>query len=654
MVMATRWGLVLLSLLLAAGAPAQSPTLLSAVFQDHGVLQRDRPITVWGHAAIGEVVTVSLGSASARVAADASGRWSTVLPPLSAGGPWVLEAQGSSGSHQSASDILLGDVFLCSGQSNMELSVQGASDSWNEIHHSANDTIRLLHIAHAASPTPQVDFNGPVNWQVAGPETVADWSAACFFFARELQPSIGVPIGLVQATWGGSNIRPWMSAAAFQAAGGYERALKTLALYAKDQNAGQKQFAAQWEEWWRRASGERVGTEPWSMEASAASDWRAAPPGLGDWRGWGMADLADFTGSVWYKTTLTLTAAQAKSAVTLSLGAINQVDETWLNGHALGNTFGYETERRYAIVPGLLHAGANVLVINVSSTYAAGGLLNGGAPRALQLASRESIPLTGSWQFRPVPGAIGYPPRAPWEPIGGLTTLYNSMIAPLGAFEFRGVLWYQGESNTDEAQTYQALLSGMMTDWRRKFGPGLPFLIVQLPNFGAPPATPMESGWAGVREAQRLAVAGDPHAGLAVTIDIGEPRNLHPGNKQDVAKRLARVAGHVIYRQGFAPSGPTPRRATRRSGRIAMEFGDVERGLLAYSHDTPIGFELCGDATDSCRFVDGSIDGSRVMLQIPNGVSPTRVRYCWADSPVCTLHDFSGLPTGPFETRIAE
>lgn len=645
-------------LLLASGARAQSSSLLHSIFQDHGVLQRDRPITVWGRAASGEVVTVSLGGQSARATADAAGRWSAVLPAMSAGGPLVLTAQGSSGARQSAGDILVGDVFLCSGQSNMELNVQGASDSWNEIRRSANDAIRLLNVAHATSPTPLVAFKEPVAWKVAAPDTVAEWSAACFFFARELQPSIRIPIGLVQATWGGSNIRPWMSIAALQANGGYDRSLKNLALYAKDENAAQKQFAALWEEWWRSVSGDRVGAEPWGEHPSAAArtggDWRAAPPGLGDWRNWGMVDLDDFTGSIWYRTTLSLTAAQAASARALSLGAINQVDETWINGRALGNTFAYGSDRKYAVARGMLQAGDNILVVNVSSTYGGGGLLNGGAPRVLELTGGETVPLTAPWQFRMVPPAIGSPPRTPWESVGGLATLYNAMIAPLGGYGFRGALWYQGESNTGEAQTYQTLLSGMMADWRRQFGADLAFLIVQLPNFGTPPATTAESGWATVREAQRLAVANDAHAGLAVTIDIGEAHNLHPGNKQDVAKRLARAAGHVIYGQPFAPSGPTARRAARRGGRIALEFADVERGLLAYSHDTPIGFELCADSVDTCRFADGSIDGSQVMLSIPNGLSPTRVRYCWADSPICTLYDFSGLPAGPFELQITD
>jgi sialate O-acetylesterase len=450
-------------LALAATAHTEPPALLHPIFQDHAVLQRDRPITVWGHAAGGEAVSVALGSASARVTADGSGRWSTILPPMSAGGPFVLTAQGSSGTRQAVSDILVGDVYLCSGQSNMELRVQEAGDSYNEIHHSSNDMIRLLNIAHAVSPTPLPAFKGPVAWQLAAPDTVPDWSAACFFFARELEQSVHVPIGLVQATWGGSNIRPWISAAALQAAGGYEHSLKTLALYARDENAAQRQFAAQWEEWWRGAAGERKGNEPWNLapptKATDTGDWREPPPALGDWRTWGMAALEDFTGSLWYRTTLSLTAAQAASATALSLGAINQVDETWINGHALGNTFGYGTDRLYSLPLGILHAGDNVLVINVSSTYGGGGLLNGGASRALHLAGGESIPLTGRWQFRTVPAAAGYPPRAPWESVGGLATLYNAMIAPLGAVVSRRVQYRRSANLSGAAHRHDGGLA---------------------------------------------------------------------------------------------------------------------------------------------------------------------------------------------------
>jgi sialate O-acetylesterase len=643
--------------MLAAGPRAQASPLLHEIFQDHGVLQRDRPIVVWGDAAAGEVLTLSLGSSSIGTTADAHGRWKALLPAMSAGGPYSLAIQGSSGASQSISDVLIGDVFLCSGQSNMELPVLRAADSQNEINNSANNTIRMLTAEHAVSPVPLEHFKSAVAWEVAAPDTVPHWSATCFFFARELQASTHVPIGLLHSSWGGSNIRPWMSAAALRAVG-YDSALKVLATYASDQAAAQQQFAAQWQQWWRDKTKDRAGEEPWSAPASKSAatasppgQWRPAPAGLGDWRTWGVPELQRFTGAVWLRTKLTLTAAQAKLGATLNLGPINQVDETWINGNALANTFGYETVRSYGVAPGVLHAGDNLIVINVLSTYGAGGLLDNHAVRELRLDNGTSISMNGRWEYRVVPPAIGYPPRAPWESVGGLTTLYNAMIAPLGPYGLRGALWYQGESNTGEADTYQSLLSGLMADWRRQFGPELPFLIVQLPNFGPQPTKPVESGWALVREAERLAVAQDGHAGLAVTIDIGDAHNLHPTNKQDVGRRLARAARHVIYGESILPSGPAALSAARSDGKIAVQFGDVERGLVAYSHDNPIGFELCADTPGSCHFAEARIQDSQALLSAPVG-APTRVRYCWADSPVCTLFDGSGLPAGPFELRI--
>ena len=646
-----------LALLFAVAARAQSPTLLHELFQDHAVLQRDKPISIWGQATANEVITVSLATASARAQADASGRWHVTLPAMSAGGPLVLTAQGTSGARQSASDILVGDVFLCSGQSNMELPVREAGDSNNEITNSANNTIRMLSVQHAISPVPLSHFSDPVAWQSAAPATVPNWSAACFYFGRELQKTVHVAIGLVHSSWGGSNIRPWMSAAALRAINGFGPALDTLGLYAKDPGAAQNAFAAQWESWWRSKSGDRSGAEPWQPNAAAAATqnsaaWRPAPSPLGDWRFWPGAGLEDFTGLIWFRTRFTLTAAQAAAPATLNLGLINQVDQTWINGRVVGNTFGYAAERTYTLAAGMLHAGENVLVVNALSNYGGGGLLAGGTPRALHPGNGPPVLLSGEWDYRLVPTAFGYPPRTPWESVGGLTTIYNAMIAPLRDFGFRGALWYQGESNAGEPDTYQGLLTGLMADWRHQFGPGLAFLVVQLPNYGPQPTAPGESGWASVREAERQAVLRDPHAGLAVTIDVGDAHNLHPGNKQDVGRRLARAARHVIYGEAIAPSGPVPRGAARSADHVVVQFTDVDGSLVAYSHDRPIGFELCGPAAGSCRYVEASIQNSVVALDVPSGMDPSRVRYCWADSPVCTLFDRSGLPAGPFELKI--
>lgn len=567
-------------------AVGRQPRLLHEIFQDHAVLQRDRPVPIWGKAASGESVTVSLDGASFRTQADSLGQWSLQLPPMAAGGPHVLVAQTSAGRRETAQDILFGDVFLCSGQSNMELPVLRAGDSANEIRKSANTAIRMLTVAHSDSPVPLAHFRSAVSWQSAAPETVPEWSAVCLFFARELQASTAAPVGLIHASWGGSNIRPWMSAAALRAQGGYDTGLRILARYAQDPSSAQLEFAREWERWWRGKSGDRAGSEPWNPTPRLQPRWVAAPPGLGDWRTYPDPGLKSFTGMLWYRARFTLSAAEAKQPATLLLGAINQVDQTWLNGKPLGNTFGYETERTYQVPAGALRPGDNTLILNITSTYGPGGLLGTGARRYLQTADGQSITLD-KWDYMKVPAEMGYPPRAPWEPVGGLSTLYNAMIAPLGTIPLRGALWYQGESNTGEPETYQSLLAGLMSDWRARFGQELPFLVVQLPNYGVQPWEPQESGWAALREAQRRAVEADRRAALAVTIDIGDPHNLHPTNKQDVARRLARGSAAPDLRRTACSLRPASPESRLDPGRCLDRFRGRRAGTGRPQSRTP-------------------------------------------------------------------
>ena len=226
------------------------------------------------------------------------------------------------------------------------------------------------------------------------------------------------------------------------------------------------------------------------------------------------------------------------------------------------------------------------------------------------------------------------------------------MIAPLTPYGLKGVLWYQGESNAADAAGYQSLLSALMGDWRRSFAAPLPFLIVQLPNFGTPSTAPAASDWANLREAQRRTVKGDAHAALIITIDVGEDAELHPPNKQAVAKRLARAARHLIYGEPTTASGPAPRTATRDGGKVVVAFDDVGEGLATYSSTRAIGFELCGADQSSCRYVDSVIEPERALLNAGSTENATRVRFCWGDAPVCNLYDRSGLPVGPFEIAI--
>jgi sialate O-acetylesterase len=644
-------GLVLLALAIPAYASGDAgtapPRLLHEIFQDHAVLQRDVPIPVWGEARGGERISVTLGAQTVDAQTDPSGRWRIVLPAMHAGGPFALQIRTASGQRQSIGDILVGDVFLCSGQSNMEFAVRGSLNAAREIAASKNDTIRLLTVAHASHPAPQAHFQAPVAWSAASPATVGDFSAACYYFARDLQKSLGtqVPVGLIHASWGGSRIEPWLSDSGVRSVGALDARLDLLRLYGRDANAGNTKLGEIWEQWWHS----RSPSTPWK---DAGTNWRAVPEPMRDWKTWGVPELTNHDGMVWFRRSVTLSAAQAAAGATLNLGAIDEVDETWVNGRPIGNSFGYGTERTYKLPAGSLHAGENAIVVNVLSTWDAAGMYGPPDHLALRFSDGSLAPLGGQWRYQFVPDSMGYPPRAPWESVGGLTTMYNAMIAPLTPYGLKGVLWYQGESNAADAAGYQSLLSALMRDWRRSFAAQLPFLIVQLPNFGTPSTAPAASDWANLREAQRRTVKSDAHAALIITIDVGEDAELHPPNKQAVGKRLARAARHLIYGEPTTASGPAPRTATRDGGKVVVAFDDVGEGLATYSSTRAIGFELCGVDQSSCRYVDSVIEPERALLNAGSTENATRVRFCWGDAPVCNLYDRSGLPVGPFEIAI--
>lgn len=633
--------------------PAQPASLLAPVFQDHAVLQRDQPIRVWGTVSPGERVLVRLGGDEATGKADAAGRWDATLPARAAGGPYILEARADSGTSQSISDILLGDVWLCSGQSNMEFPVGRSRGGEMAAAQSADDGIRLMTVPHLALPEPASRPDTPGTWRVASPQSVRTFSAACYFFALELRQSVPVPMGLVNASWGGSAIEAWMGPGGLKSAGGFDERLEVLRTYARDQDAANQKLGRIWESWWRSTPG---GTpEPWQPATAGADAWPAVPEPMRNWKTWGVAELANHDGMVWYRRSFTLTPRQAGRPATLALGGIDEVDQTWVNGRVIRNTFGWGDPRVYPVPAGLLHAGENVVVVNVLSTWDAGGMTGPADRLALTFDDGTRVPLAGEWRYRMVPLEVGRPPRAPWEPIAGLTTLYNGMIAPLGPYGLKGVLWYQGETNADAPGGYQALLAGLMSSWREQFGAGLPFLVVQLPGFGPVPTVPVESNWSEIREAQRRAVAADPRAGLAVTIDLGERDDIHPTAKREVGRRLARAARRIVYGDAIVSSGPVPLTARHDAGRIVVTFGGVDEALVSYSSSHAIGFELCGDERGSCRYAPAAVEPTRVVIAPVEGQTlPTRVRFCWGPSPLCNLSDGSGLPVGPFEIRVVQ
>jgi sialate O-acetylesterase len=649
MLQGMRAGLTWLLLSAAAAANAADAPLLARIFADHAVLQRDRLVDVYGRAQPGEIVSVTLAGTTKQATAAADGRWQVALPALPAGGPYTLTAR-TADREQRVSDVLVGDVWLCSGQSNMEWTVRHTLNADNEALHSANDRMRQVTIPRFAAPAPRADFDAALEWKIAGPAATPDFSAVCYYTARELQKTVPVPMGLVVSSWGGTRIETWLSREKLVELGGNDAKLALLAEYARDRPTAMHHWGEQFQKWWL-SQPQAQGTRPWAPDG-AGMEWQPAPSVEKTWEEWDVPALAEYDGMMWYRTRVTLTPAQASQAATLALGTVNDVDVAWVNGRATGSGFG-DGEHAYPLPAKLLKAGENVIVLNVFDMWGSGGLEGPARGRQLRFADGSSVPLEG-WQYALPPAGLTTP-RAPWEAIAGVNILYNGMIAPLGRFGLRGVQWYQGEANAglDDARRYQAQLQGLFADWRRQFGAPLPFLVVQLANYGALARAPVDSGWAQLRDAQRRAVADDGNAGLAVTIDIGNRDDIHPTNKQDVGKRLARAARRVIYGDSASGWGAQPKSARRVDGGVLVSFTGFGGDLLVIGAKDPAGFELCGAAPGSCHFVGAQLrGGGDVLLVDAAAPAATRVRFCWADSPLCNLYDGDGLPAGPFEIAI--
>ncbi|MBU6298060.1 MAG: 9-O-acetylesterase [Alphaproteobacteria bacterium] len=628
---------------------AETAPLLYVLFQDHEVFQRNRPIHVWGTAKPADTVTISLAGESASATTDAAGRWDAVLAPLNAGGPYELTATSSSGQSQTNKDVLIGDVYLCSGQSNMEFPVRLASNYDSDVNNAHNTNIRLLHVQRFPSPTPRATFGAGVEWAVTSPDAVKEFSAACYFFGRALQPAVNVPVGLIEDAWGGSVIQAWISMNKMRELGGYEQYLDLLPIYAKSPKDAQKRWNKIAHAWWLAHDPASAATPAWNSPVYDDSSWdQIVPPGT--WRIWNVPLLSTFNGVVWLRETVELTADQAKGAASLSLGAIDVADTTWVNGVEVGDSQGYDVQRNYDLPAGTLHAGKNLIAVGV---LGGAGMLAPADQMTLKLADGSTVPLTSPWRYKTSAPMTqtGEMPDVPWLNQFGLSDLYNGMILPLGNTQVRGIVWYQGESDAGHPKEYARLLPALIADWRRQFGADTPFVVVQLPNFGPYQTKPEQSNWAEMREVERRVVNSTPNTGLAVTIDLGQTDNIHPTNKQEVGRRLALVVQHLIYGMDVVASGPTPVAAIRKRNTVIVSFAHLDKGLLTYENNRPIGFQICNTAM-LCRFVDAEQNGNDIDLDVAHIRDAATVRFCWADSPICNVYNDAGLPAVPFELPI--
>jgi sialate O-acetylesterase len=629
--------------ILPLGAMAQSLGFRT-VFGNNMVLPHGQPLVLSGYAPPDAILTLEADGKIYAFKSDAAGKWQEEIAPLRAGGPYRIVLRDGAGEESVLENVLAGDVWLCSGQSNMAYPVVASvdqPDSYNQGH----PAIRLFSVSMRAELEPREEFGEPAAWQTATDESVKRFSAACYFFARNMMEQDGVPLGLINASWGGSAIEAWISEQGLDGVDGYGRKVNQLRQYRQDRKGAELAFADDWERWWLASSDQGPVWERGVLDKS--SDWREAP--LVNWKTYPDERLKKHDGIVWFSRIFKLTEAQAAKGATFVLGKIDEVDSTWINGRFVNNTFGYGTKRAYPLDPGVLQNGVNQITVNVLNTWDVGGMLGPVEEVGLKFDDGEFLPLGTGWRYRFIPRETGFPPRSPWESVSGITGMFNGMISPLAPLPPQGVLWYQGESNTESSHTYQSLLSAMFGDWRRYFNRQIPFIVVQLPNYGSIAVTPVESGWAQLRDAQQRVAIADARVGLVVTHDVGDDNDIHPKKKWIVGVRAARVA--QALKGGGAADGVVPEITARSSDSVVLEFSPPLSP--AGTEREAAGFSLCADSGGSCVFAKARQKGSRVEISLDALPGAVKLRYCWSDGGQCELKALNELPLSSFELDLS-
>lgn len=636
---------------------------LPRLIGDGMVIQRDRAVKIWGWAGAGDKVTVGLirgmredahGSApgihacqSHECTAGADGRWEVLLEPVEAGGPYTLLVS-AAGESVTVTDILAGDVWLCSGQSNMQTPILRLTEMFGkEIAESCSSRIRYFQVPERYDFNKKHDDMEGGSWvRCDEPEKVMLFSAVAFFFAAELQRKYDIPVGIINASVGGSPIEAWMSE---ESLSDWPDSLEELAKCKDDayvEDAKSREMAAM-NQWFSRLD---------SLDEGLGSNGEPLYAGEIDTSGWADIDiptswedagLKDFYGSVWLRKTFTIAAGQAGKEAVLRLGTIIDSDVAYVNGVQVGAVPYRYPPRKYMIPAGLTKAGENTIAVRVVSNSGDGGFVED-KPYRIE-AGGEVIDLTGRWKYRigarmaePLPEMTFFN----WKPAG----LYNGMIAPLHDFVIKGVAWYQGEANTFVPERYFSLFSKMVSDWRRAWvNDRLPFLYVQLHNWQRPVNEPGDSQWARLREQQLIALSL-PGTGMASAIDAGEWNDIHPLDKLTVAKRLALAAYRVAYGEDIIASGPIYRDMVKEGNRIRIRFMEPTGGLVSVDGKPLRHFAVAGPDR---RFVwaDARIEGDTVVVWNDDIDDPVAVRYAWADNPEgANLYNSAGLPASPFRT----
>ena len=638
---------------------AMAGLALVPLFSDHMVLQRGQANAIWGWDSPDSEVLVTVtgesGGTALSTRAGPDGRWSAQIPELPVGGPYEIRITGSR--EEVLEDVLVGDVWLASGQSNMEWPVRLALDPALEVATSANTQVRHIKVPRIASSEPQESFAG--DWQVSSPDATAHFSAIGYFFARELQQRTGVPIGIINSSWGGTRVEAWGSSEALMP-------LLPASEFTVVESDPEKE-AAEMEDFRRRQVEWEFANLPNDPgNNGVAAGW--AKPTFDDAE-WSVIDMPamwpnrafDANGILWFRREVTLPASWAGRDLQINLGPVDDFDITYFNGVEVGampkGTFAaWAISRVYTVPAAAVTGGTVTIAVRVHDQAGVGGF--SGVAGDLFIApagtTKERLSLAGQWRWT-VEHNFGHasanrassPPRPPASASmqDRAASLYNGMIHPLVPYGIKGVIWYQGESNADaQASQYSERFSAVIGDWRSRFGQGdVPFLFVQLANFDS------DASWPVIRDQQEKTLAL-PGTGMAVTIDIGDPNDIHPRNKQEVARRLALIALRDVYgHRDISASGPVFDHVEFGDGAAHVYFTNA-RKLGTRDFDPAVkAFELAGE-DGVFHAAEAVIDDSRVTVRSAGVPNPRHVRYAWHPTPVVNLVNEVFLPAAPFRT----
>ncbi|MDO9579120.1 MAG: sialate O-acetylesterase [Bacteroidales bacterium] len=616
-----------------------SQVSVANIFSDNMVLQRNCDISVWGWAKANEKIEVRFNKQIKKAKTNSDGKWVVTLNPEVAGGPFELTIIGKNSLK--LRNILVGEVWLCSGQSNMEWSVGQSDNAEVEIKNaSAYSNIRHIKIPKEISSLPKDNFNN-ASWEVCSSETVDDFTGIGYFFAKELVDSLKIPVGLINASWGGSNIETWISREGFESSEEFKSLIASLpktnldSLLTSKISVTQKRIEVLQNESFSTAKIETY--KEWNLDDNS---WLT----MNEPEVWESQELGDFDGVVWLRKHITLTKQDLKNDIILNIPAIDDDDITYVNGVKIGETKGWDKKRTYVINANILKEGDNVISIRVSDSAGSGGIYGDATNFNLNIGEKE-IPLSGKWKYKieSIYNAVNFNDFP--------SLCFNAMLNPIIPFGIQGVIWYQGETNISRSYQYQTTFPLLINDWREKWNNKIfPFYYVQLATFKSEGDSNTGCDWAELREAQTQTLKL-PNTGMVVTTDVGNPNDIHPKNKQTVGKRLASIAFNNLYNIPMVCSGPVYKSMQINDHQMIVYFDDIGGGLMTTDLQGNInGFEIAGN-DQVFHKANAIIEDDKIVISIIDINAPIHIRYSWmGDASKSNLFNREGFPAVPFRT----